>query len=325
MTLAQYIHDVFHIESAHQESPNIRQYPFPEEWGTGSLQIIRLGCYAAIIMFDGCFTRNFTYHIQDDELLHIAYYREIFSSHHCPHTCRPMGADAFYAHIGLSGHLQTDYQLGTPVKSVHIFLSPEYYDGYLSAKVPNAGTQIRNALSIIENIEFFPELTFIFHQLYDYQNSCCGDFLFYESKINEILARMLQKCLDAPELPLRQIKQADMEAVHVIAEYIRTHTAQETPLCELAHMACMSPAKLKYVFKAAFNCSVREYRLQNRVHVAKEMLYHTDLPIAEIAAQLGYQNSGNFSSLFKRYTGFLPKAFRDYSRMHPHHTDFSRQ
>ncbi len=316
MALQTIISDLFQSDPCCCLFPGIQHCPFPDSLGAGAYHIVHLSPDAAIVLVDGVFYENFSYHIHGDDLLHIGYYQQIHAPHTCPHAGRPMGPDSFYAHIGLSGPHETAYRLHTPVKSVHIFLTPAYYDTLLSRKIPNAGRKIAEAVSILEQIEYFPELTFVFRQLYCYQPTGTGDLLFYESKLNEILARILQKGFHAPGHPVRPVKQADMDAAHTVAEYIRTHTSQDTPLSLLSHMACMSPAKLKYVFKSVFNCSIRDYRLQNRVHVAKELLYHTDLPIAEIASQLGYQNSGNFSALFKKYTGFLPKTFREQSRIY---------
>lgn len=324
MSFTEVISDFLNIDYSSQGDMSIQRYDLPENLGKGSYQIVRLKHDAAIIIFDCLFAKNFSYCIQADNLLHIAHYEEIHDAARGSHTGQTLQSDRFLIHMGLHGNYQTHYQQGSPVKAIQILLSPDYYDTYLSEKIPDIGVELKKAVSILGRMSRIPEIAFVFHQLYDYHGSGPAAFLFYESKLNELLARLLQIVSELPDRPAHQIKQSDMEAVRGIGEYISAHTAQDTPLPFLAHMACMSPAKLKYVFKAVFHCSIRDYRLQNRVHVAKELLYHTDLSVSEISAQVGYHNSGSFASVFKKYTGFLPRDYREYARKHPYINESSR-
>ena len=47
---------------------------------------------------------------------------------------------------------------------------------------------------------------------------------------------------------------------------------------------------------------------------AKRQLSHTDISVAEIAAQLGFDDASNFSSYFRRHTATTPATFRASSR-----------
>lgn len=48
-----------------------------------------------------------------------------------------------------------------------------------------------------------------------------------------------------------------------------------------------------------------------RIHIAADWLEHTDQPIAEIAFDLGYTDSSNFTRAFRRWLGVSPQAFRE--------------
>lgn len=325
MSFEQMISDLLNIQFLQDCcSPSIRQYQLPPQTGEGICKIIQFGTSAAIVIFDCVFLNNYTYRAEDETLLHISYFKEIHSNHHCADTERTLISDTIYAHMGACGKFQTFYDEHTPVKAVHIFLGPEFYDTYLSKKIPNSAECLKDAIAMLNQSDYFPDLSFIFHQLYNYRKTGAASLLFYESKLMETLALILQKSLDYKESLHRCVKQADIDAAHRIAEYISTHATQEISLDFLAHMTYMSPAKLKYVFKSVYHCSIRDYRLQRRMHIAKELLYHTDLPVADVAKQLGYQTSGNFAAIFKKYTGFSPKDFRVFSR-HPSYTDFGSQ
>ena len=50
-----------------------------------------------------------------------------------------------------------------------------------------------------------------------------------------------------------------------------------------------------------------------RCQAACAYLEHTQRPIQEIAAALGYRDASSFSQVFRRWTGNAPRAYRDQS------------
>ena len=59
--------------------------------------------------------------------------------------------------------------------------------------------------------------------------------------------------------------------------------------------------------------SPRAYRRRRRMELAKRLLRHEGLqtiPIAQIAAAVGYERHDSFTRAFKRYTGCAPKQYR---------------
>ena len=52
-----------------------------------------------------------------------------------------------------------------------------------------------------------------------------------------------------------------------------------------------------------------EYVLEWRIAVAKDLLRRKRTPLAEVAAQIGYQSASAFSTAFTRHTGEAPSAF----------------
>ncbi|MCG6966749.1 MAG: helix-turn-helix domain-containing protein [Chromatiaceae bacterium] len=49
---------------------------------------------------------------------------------------------------------------------------------------------------------------------------------------------------------------------------------------------------------------------QGRMRLATEWLTDSNMPIAEIAAQLGYADAANFARAFRHQTGMSPRSFR---------------
>ena len=72
----------------------------------------------------------------------------------------------------------------------------------------------------------------------------------------------------------------------------------------------MSPFHFARMFKQSTEQSPHLYILLQRIKRAKELLASTDLPITEVAADVGFRTQGHFTGVFHRYTGFTPKVFR---------------
>lgn len=79
---------------------------------------------------------------------------------------------------------------------------------------------------------------------------------------------------------------------------------------ELARDLPMGYSKFRKEFKRYTGTSPHEYQLQLRINKAKDLLQTTTLNINQIGYQTGFDSSFYFSKLFKRKTGYSPKAFR---------------
>jgi AraC-like DNA-binding protein len=53
-----------------------------------------------------------------------------------------------------------------------------------------------------------------------------------------------------------------------------------------------------------------------RIERARRLLAESDLPIAEVGAEVGYSNQSHFTKIFREATGMTPKAFRDAAVKH---------
>lgn len=67
---------------------------------------------------------------------------------------------------------------------------------------------------------------------------------------------------------------------------------------------------LKTSFKIMFGQPIAAYMKEYRIKQAKELLGHSDMPISQIAYEVGYENQSKFTAAFKDVTGMLPKDYR---------------
>jgi AraC family transcriptional regulator len=86
--------------------------------------------------------------------------------------------------------------------------------------------------------------------------------------------------------------------------------AEPIQVCELAEEVHMSPFHFTRMFKLATGHSPHKYITLQRVERAKELLATSDMPIAAIAAAVGYQTQAHFTGVFARHAGTTPKVYR---------------
>lgn len=93
-------------------------------------------------------------------------------------------------------------------------------------------------------------------------------------------------------------------------DFIRQHLNQEFTRQEIASYVHLSQNHLARLFKKETGMSISEYIIQERMKLAFELLAHTDLPVGEVAARVGYENYSYFLTLFRRITNMRPSEYR---------------
>jgi len=105
----------------------------------------------------------------------------------------------------------------------------------------------------------------------------------------------------------------DRHADELIAEiqfWLRTNLNTELTLIEIAKQFGMSQRSFTRRFKVATGVRATQYWQQLRIETAKELLSSSNLTIQEIADQVGYQDQGHLTRLFKKDLSLTPKAYR---------------
>lgn len=95
-----------------------------------------------------------------------------------------------------------------------------------------------------------------------------------------------------------------------VQEYVGAHLEDCISLAHLARVAGLSRMHFAAQFRVATGCRPRDYVLQQRINRAKEMLSSTDMPLAEVAIAVGFQEQSYFSTVFKRLTDETPARWR---------------
>jgi AraC family transcriptional regulator len=79
---------------------------------------------------------------------------------------------------------------------------------------------------------------------------------------------------------------------------------------EIAQLCGYSPSHFAKIFRRETGQTIGRYLADARLRRAKELLATTELPLKEIARQLGFANPANFSTSFTRAVGETPGRYR---------------
>jgi AraC family transcriptional regulator len=147
-----------------------------------------------------------------------------------------------------------------------------------------------------------------------------GNTLCFELRRRTIPSRTsLEALADVIALHLAQHYEKGSEAhrgglspvrLHKVQAFIHAHLSEALSLTDLAGSVHMSTFHFARMFKKATGEAPHLYLTGQRVHKASELLLVTELPLVEIAARVGFQSQGHFTSVFHRYTGTTPRAYR---------------
>ena len=100
------------------------------------------------------------------------------------------------------------------------------------------------------------------------------------------------------------------DSVDGAIRYITEHLNENMSISEIADAVYLNPQYFMRLFKKETGKSVLEFITESRLNNAKNLLIKTNLPITEVALNVGYDNFSYFSKMFKRNTGVSPSEYR---------------
>jgi AraC-like DNA-binding protein len=93
-------------------------------------------------------------------------------------------------------------------------------------------------------------------------------------------------------------------------DYIEAQLAEPVCLADIAAAAGLTRMYFAAQFKAATGLRPHEYLLRRRIERAQEMLAKDEAPLVDIALSVGFQTQSHFTTVFKRFVGQPPRAWR---------------
>lgn len=140
--------------------------------------------------------------------------------------------------------------------------------------------------------------------------------LMIESRALEMLARFFEQAerLDGDTAPPPLLAR-DRRIAESARELLEERYADPPGLKVLAREVGTHPAKLMRLFKSVHGSTISAYLEAFRMERARMMLDKGDLPVTQIAYEMGYEHPSNFATAFKRRYGLSPSAVRAHSQL----------
>jgi AraC-like DNA-binding protein len=128
--------------------------------------------------------------------------------------------------------------------------------------------------------------------------------------LRSLICAALVECMRQLQVPRTEPKQFVAAAV----AYLREHLAEPVRMDALVQHLGFSRARVFDMFRAQTGLTPNDYLQRLRVEKAQELLGQTQLSVTDIAMTTGFSSGQYFSTVFSRYTGVSPSAFRTGAR-----------
>ncbi|HTZ37597.1 MAG TPA: AraC family transcriptional regulator [Stellaceae bacterium] len=125
-----------------------------------------------------------------------------------------------------------------------------------------------------------------------------------------IVARLLGSSCRPPTGPRPKVAELARWRLRRVIEYVEANLGEPVSLADLASAAGLTRMHFAAQFRAATGLPPHEYLLRRRVERAQEMLAENKTSLVEIALTVGFQTQSHFTSVFKRFVGQPPRAWR---------------
>lgn len=136
-----------------------------------------------------------------------------------------------------------------------------------------------------------------------------GGALFVEAAVRQLGVRLLRGYC-APHVGHEPAVRMSAHKLRTTRAYVQDHLAGDLSVRALARNVGMSEFHFAHAFRATTGLPPHRYVLEQRMGHAKALLRDSELPLADIAARVGFSSQSHFSVAFHRHAGITAREFR---------------
>lgn len=150
----------------------------------------------------------------------------------------------------------------------------------------------------------------LFRQLFHYSNTPG-----YPAAASDLILRLI--LLEINVQYLQSTDQAHLALVNEICEWVRINTDKNISADDIASHFHYNKDYLSRLFRQSGLPGLKQTVIQAKINRARYLLLSTNLPIKDIAQQVGYENYIDFLKFYKFHEKVSPTTLRNlYSRIH---------
>ena len=116
-------------------------------------------------------------------------------------------------------------------------------------------------------------------------------------------------------LPKEESQTPDL--VDQVIAFVDEHFMSNIGIGQIAEQLNITPNYLSTLFHKKMGINFMAYLKKIRMLKAKELLTNPNLPVHQVAKQVGYYSTRHFARLFAEHYGCLPSEYRDKHKAHP--------
>ena len=163
--------------------------------------------------------------------------------------------------------------------------------------VPNAAKSMEQVMLILEN-ETVGELNLLSLKI-----NCLGLMVKFFQAIAGLHLKPDSGGIKYNEADKRHVAQAEK----MLMDNLINHFPGIESMATTVHT---SATKLKVLFKNIYGKTMFQYYQEKQMLLAIELLKQPSQSVKQVAADLGYENTSNFTAAFKKHYGFLPREVK---------------
>lgn len=187
------------------------------------------------------------------------------------------------------------------------------YNLIFSPRIFENGSAVQNILRRIKEVRYLAledkETTMAEILLREIRNEYSLQTVYWKELIRNNIEKLLIILAKADERGAPNTI-VDNRQIQGIINYVEEHFSERLLLAEVARMFGFSVSFLSREFKSYVGMGFKEYLIRRRLLEAKRLLEESDLKVAVVALNAGFEDLSTFNHDFKKLIGLSPSAYR---------------
>ena len=111
------------------------------------------------------------------------------------------------------------------------------------------------------------------------------------------------------QLKYQTVQKVESPLVLRIKQHVKERIYEKISLAWISKFTFFSVSYCEYVFKKETGMSITDYILEERISLAKRLLWENHYPLKKVAEMVGFSDYNYFARTFKKRTGYTPTEY----------------